>query len=402
MSYPYDCRRSSENDLVPWLIWTIAIAFAYFETLVRCNDINLVQSQLQRMTELNKYIEEVSGQDPELVGFMLEGSLVLFNDIIVDMSEGNDPMINLLAKFNDPEASQCLIYQLRLLAVARLKGHSAQYQSWLDCSVDDFVNKTLLPVNREIDHMCVVLIHDILLSQANIVLDIAYLDRSDGTEVNVHRFPEEANRQDPSTLGPFIYLLYRPDHYDILYRDNQAHALPAPPVPAPLDIQINRVSPFSTNSSAYEGPVHALENSHFMDISPLAMIPGLASTSLSPFGSVSTWDSPSFASEVVSAPPPSQLSPPQQQPALHPVRFSKYNFPNLHSIPAESNSSHEPPFTTSTFKNSHFNTAHYNNLNFQPEMYQPDAEEEASSSGHSKSRGRKQSTENCPSIKKEK
>ena len=68
------------------------------------------------------------------------------------------------------------------------------------------------------------------------VLEIAYLDRSDGVEVNVHRMPEEANGQSPADLGPIIYLLYRPGHYDILYRD--AVLQPPPPPSAPISVQV--------------------------------------------------------------------------------------------------------------------------------------------------------------------
>ncbi|KAI0551493.1 peptidase C65 Otubain-domain-containing protein [Xylaria curta] len=383
-----------------------AIAFAYFETLVKCGNINLVQSELHRMTGLNKYVEEVTGGEPSILELMMEATLMLFNDIITDMSERRDPMPNLFAKFNDPQTSNCFVYHLRLLASARLKGNSAQYQPYLDDTIENYISKTVMPVNREIDHICVVAVHDILLRPTNMILDIAYLDRSEGTEVNVHRLPEEANGQDPSALGPIIYLLYRPDHYDILYRDTQVHIPPVAAVPAPVELQINRVS-YNQN---YEEPVPAMQDTsaYAIDISALAMIPGLPSSTLStiadPFAPApaSPWGSQHFTPEVISAPPPSQPSPPQQQATVHPLRFSKYNFPDLHEMAPESNSPHDPPCTTNTFKNSHFNIAHYNNLNFQPEMYQPDAEEEVSSNGHSKIGGRKRSTEHCPGIKKEK
>ncbi|KAI1421769.1 peptidase C65 Otubain-domain-containing protein [Xylaria sp. FL1777] len=386
-----------------------AIAFAYFETLVQCGNVSLVQSELERMTVLNKYIEDVGGQDPDMIDFMVSETIDLFNAIIPAMSGGNDAMPILVAKFNDPNTSQCLVYHLRLLACARLKGHRDQYESWLDTDVETYLSTTVMPVNREIDHICVVLVHDILLKPVNIVLDIAYLDRSEGTEVNVHRFPNEANGQDPSTLGPVIYLLYRPGHYDILYRETQTHV---PLVPAPVDLQINRVTSFVSHSQDYENPVPALEDTSFaMNMGVLALIPGLASS----FGPPSTTPSPmtdqyahspgsSWVSQPVIPAPPSQPSPPQQRATEHPVRFSKYNFnfPNLPEVAAANNNAYEPSFTTNTFKNSHFNTAHYNNQNFQPEMYQPDAEEEAQSSGNNKIGGRKRSTENCSGIKKEK
>ncbi|KAI0968906.1 peptidase C65 Otubain-domain-containing protein [Xylaria arbuscula] len=388
-----------------------AIAFAYFETLVQCGDVNLVQSELERINVLTKYIEDVGGQDPSMIDFMVSETVELFTDIIPAMSEGNDAMSIVLAKFNDTNVSQCLVYHLRLLACARLRGHSDQYASWLDTDINTYINATVLPVNREIDHMCVTLVHDILLRPVNIVLDIAYLDRSEGSEVNVHRFPNEANEQDPSTLGPIIYLLYRPGHYDILYRETQAHI---PLDPAPVDLQVHRVTSFVPHQDI-QTQVPALADASFgMNMGVLALIPGLSSGLPSTFGPPSTSPSPmtdqfaqSPSSPWVSQPvpaPPSQPSPPQQRPTEHPVRFSKYSYmsPNLPEVTAGNNITYEPPFTTNTFKNSHFNTAHYNNQHFQPEMYQPDAEEEAQSSVINRIGGRKRSTDNCSGIKKEK
>ncbi|KAI1112087.1 peptidase C65 Otubain-domain-containing protein [Nemania sp. NC0429] len=384
-----------------------AIAFAYFEILIKCGDVNLVQDELQRMLGLNKYIEDVGGQDPTIFESMVEETFLLFTDIITAMSEGSDPMPILTAKFNDLSVSQCLVYHLRLLAGARLKGDAAKYQNWLDSDVESYLQTTVMPVNREIDHICVVLVHDVLLKPANIVLEIAYLDRSEGTEVNVHRFPAEATGQDFSTLGPVIYLLYRPGHYDILYRE-----MVAPPAPAPVDLQI---ATSLVQGQIFQGTASPYRS---IDMSPLSVIPGLQNSSLSTLGLPSTtpppmadpyapspapsWVSAHFPSEIISPPTPSQPSPAQGQGTVHPLRFSKYNFPNLPEMAAESNSSYEPAFMTNTFKNSHYNKAHYNNQDFQPEMYQPDAEEEALSSANTKMGGRKRSIEHCLGIKKEK
>ncbi|KAI1460172.1 hypothetical protein F4805DRAFT_18276 [Annulohypoxylon moriforme] len=269
-----------------------------------------------------------------------------------------------------------------------------------------------MPIDREIDHIGVVLLHDFLLKPAGIILEIAYLDRSDGVAVNVHRMPEEANGEDPANLGPIIYLLYRPGHYDILYRDSVIQ--PPPVQPTPTTLSINRATSF-THHHEIESTMPSLPDFAAVDMSALAMIPGFgAPAEMSPLGSPpaapspltdpyaaspqSPWMPQPFPDGLATRPPPPQPSPPQQQPAtpmtVHPLRFSKYNFPDLVET-----SFHEPAFTTNTFKNSHFNVAHYNNMNFQPEMYRPDAEEEMP---HGKGGGRKRSSEHCGAvIKKE-
>ncbi|KAI2611860.1 cysteine proteinase [Hypoxylon sp. NC1633] len=398
-----------------WRGVVIAIVFAYFETLVRCGDINQAQGELARLTSLNTFIENVGGHSAWLFEDMVAETFDLFNAIIAAMSSGQDAMQFVMDKFNNVESSQSIVYHQRLLASSWLKGNYAQYEPWITNGVENYIQDTIMPIDREIDHIGVVLLHDVLLKPANMVLEIAYLDRSEGVEVNVHRMPEEANGQDPSALGPIIYLLYRPGHYDILYRDSVVQPPPMPP--APTSLSINRVSSF-TRHHEIESNIQPLQD-FAVDLSTLSMIPGFGGPDMSPLGSPATgapspmtdpyapspqspWMPQPFPEGLAAAPPPPpppQPSPPQQQAAtpmtVHPLRFSKYNFPDL----VETSSFHEPAFTTNTFKNSHFNVAHYNNMNFQPEMYRPDAEEEIP---NGKGSGRKRSSEHCGAvIKKE-
>lgn len=337
----------------------------------------------------------------------------LLHAVATAMAAGQDPMPLVLEKFNNPESSQSIVYHMRLIASSWLKGNPANYEPWISGTIENYNQDTIMPIDREIDHIGVVLLHDFLLKPANIILEIAYLDRSEGVEVNVHRMPEEANGKDPATLGPIVYLLYRPGHYDILYRDSIIQPPPMPP--APTTLSINRATP--SYHHEIESTVPSLSDFAAVDMSSLAMIPGFgAPPEMSPLGSPpaapspltdpyapspqSPWMPQPFPDGLATRPPPPQPSPPSQQPTTpmtvhHPLRFSKYNFPDL----VEPTSVHEPAFTTNTFKNSHFNVAHYNNMNFQPEMYRPEAEEEIP---HGKGGGRKRSSEHCSAvIKKE-
>jgi ubiquitin thioesterase protein OTUB1 len=61
---------------------------------------------------------------------------------------------------------------------------------------------------RESDH-----IHIIALTNAfNTPVGIIYLDRTDQDKVTVHNFPEDCPNSG-------INILYRPGHYDIIYKD---------------------------------------------------------------------------------------------------------------------------------------------------------------------------------------
>ncbi|KAI2472233.1 cysteine proteinase [Annulohypoxylon bovei var. microspora] len=387
-----------------------AIAFGYFETLAQRGDLREVQGELARLTSFNHYIENVGGHSAWLFEDMVSETFVLFDAIIAALSNGQDAMQFVMEKFNTPESSQSIVYHQRLIASSWLKGHAPNYEPWIPGTIENYIQDTIMPIDREIDHIGVVLLHDFLLKPASIILEIAYLDRSDGVAVNVHRMPEEANGEDPASLGPMIYLLYRPGHYDILYRDSVIQ--PPPMQPAPTTLSINRATSF-THHHEIESTMPPLQD-FAVDLSALAMIPGFGAPEMSPLGSPpaapspltdpyapspqSPWMPQPFPDGLATRPPPPQPSPPQQQPTtpmtVHPLRFSKYNFPDL----VETSTFHEPAFTTNTFKNSHFNVAHYNNMNFQPEMYRPEADEEIP---HGKGGGRKRSSEHCAVIKKE-
>lgn len=69
------------------------------------------------------------------------------------------------------------------------------------------------PVLQEVEPMCKESdhIHIIALAQAlNVSIQVEYMDRGEGGTTNPHVFPEGSE--------PKVYLLYRPGHYDILYK----------------------------------------------------------------------------------------------------------------------------------------------------------------------------------------
>lgn len=328
-------------------------------------------------------------------------TLGLLEELIQALSDGRDAMALLVLRFNDEMTSAAIIYHLRLLAASWLKGNFPDYEPFVPSDMNSYCDEWILPVNREIDHLGIVLLFNVLLKPANMVLEIAYLDRSEGDEVNVHRMPDEANGKDAASVEPMIQLLYRPGHYDILYRDDPAaHEAPAPTIPT--DLQVHRVSSLSHQVDIQQTP--GLTE---MDMSALAMIPGFG-PGLSPLGSpspcspftdaytpppVSPWMAQPYRSELPPTPiTPQQPSPPaQQEPAAQPLnslRFSKYNYP-MPGIADGSSYAPEPAYqvTTTMFKNSHFNVAHYRNPHFQPEEYKPEEED----SPPARSMGRKRS-----------
>ncbi|TDZ74957.1 Ubiquitin thioesterase OTUB1 [Colletotrichum trifolii] len=393
-----------------------AIGFSYFEHLVNNGDQSQIHGEIARITSLNQYLLTVGGYDQMLFEDMVEETITLLKDLAQRIANPQLAMHHLVSQFNDQDISNAIIYHLRLLASSWLKGNAELYAPFIpaETGIPGYCAEIERP-NREIENLGIVLLVQILLKPINFVLEIAYLDRSPGSQVNIYRFPDEANGQDPSNLGPIIYLLYRPDHYDILYK--------SPPTPAPLNLQVNRATSFS-HRQEITSVTPSLHSFSSIDYSPLAMLPGFGGPSSGLSSALSSLGSPSSASPMADAYDPSPHSPwlatpysdhlqqqqqqqPQQQPASvsrpqpqptpqpqqstpapakssqpvdYQLRFSHqcWHLSNTSSaqpslLGSQSNFQ-EPSFTTAMFKNSHFNKAHYQNPHFHPEEWTPDDE----------------------------
>jgi ubiquitin thioesterase protein OTUB1 len=99
-----------------------------------------------------------------------------------------------------------------------MQAHADTYQPYLvdAVSVDQFCNSQIEPFQVEIDHLGLKALIDVLVNPARIAVEILYLDRSDVTEANTHRFEPMATSSPVDAAGssywrtPSMYLLYRP------------------------------------------------------------------------------------------------------------------------------------------------------------------------------------------------
>ncbi|KAK1758692.1 putative ubiquitin thioesterase [Echria macrotheca] len=366
-----------------------AIAFGYFETLLSLGNKAELDAERQRIESLNAFIQTAGGHPDYVYQPMADETIELFDRLSAVFSSPEAAMTELLDSFNNAEIAGAIIYHFRLLAGAWLRGNADSFSAFItsDLGVSGYAEATIERPNVEIDNLGIILLVNVLLKPVGFVLEIAYLDRSAGSEVNHYRFPEEANRSHPSELGPTIHLLFRPDHYDILYL---AGPPPPPPTTVPeVDLQVHRVA-FSQGYEIASTPLHSYADE--LHANPLALIPGFDAgppglntvmglgtpSPISPFTAspASPWMSTPFAEPMPqhSQPPRAPITVPTpisaQPPQRHQLRFSEYC-----QLPEYRDTWREPAFQTSTFKNSHFNVAHYNNPNFQPEEYKPDADE---------------------------
>jgi ubiquitin thioesterase protein OTUB1 len=365
--------------------------------LIEAGDRGQVEREIARIANLNQVLISVGYQE-FLFEDMAEETIRLLQEICDKIGSREMAMDALTKRFNNRECSNAIIYHLRLLAGSWLKGDPAPYEPFVqDFGVAGYCSDVIEKVDREIEHVGIMLLYNALLKPVNITLEIAYLDRSPGTQVNVYRFPDGASGEPTSPLSPVIYLLYRPDHYDILYKG--------------LNIQVNRVEVFSHHP--HIGQQQPLAAYSSVDYESLSILPGYltsTTTGLSALGSPTEprpsappqpvmgateqyvsgspqvpWVQTPFTHPMtpqpqpMATPAPTALAPPAPPPqpphgeaatssptTTYTLRFTPQYYQLDNSVFPE------PNFTTTMFKNSHFNKAHYNNPDFHPEEWTPD------------------------------
>ncbi|KFY03137.1 hypothetical protein O988_01688 [Pseudogymnoascus sp. VKM F-3808] len=368
------------------------IGYSYFETLQKLGSKDQLEEEIARMMSLTSFIETWCGYQEWAFEDIREEVLNLLRDLAatVHLRPPSDADSIILQRFNDEEVSNAIIYFFRLLASAWLKANSVTYRDFIPDGLGvDYYSKSLIePAKTEIEHLGMTLLIEVLMKPA---------DDESGT---------------PIYAGvPMVHLLYRPGHYDILYKE-RPHALSLRQqqiidgASSSANIQVNRASVL--NCVQDPSPITNFDSS---DLSVIAGIPGLSMAPLgnhgfpsAPLGDCKPVLSPSYSLDTsVSSPTmpsvlpiltvPSQSS---RAPIFPPVtlpihsgpsktqlaravplttaeaparnlgsqfRHSKYEYESDWSDPSPQQSS----FQTNTFKNSHYNTAHYNNPNFQPE-----------------------------------
>ncbi|KAH7112652.1 peptidase C65 Otubain-domain-containing protein [Dactylonectria macrodidyma] len=421
-----------------------AIGFSYFEKLIDSGDQGKIEGEVARLMSFGQMITNVGGY-PYFEEWADE-MFALLREISRSMDNPQAAHLLLLERWNDAALTGSIIYYLRLLAATYLKANAVTYDPFLPevaGGVHGYCAQSIELVGREIEHLGIVALVNVLLQPVGFVLEIAYLDRSPGGQANRYRFPEEANGRDPASLGPIIYLLDRPDHYDILYLTPTPLPVPAPVSTAPVSMQVNRVNSFSHNTQI-TGTQTKFGEYTSVDVSALSIIPGFNSMggmtplappppspstagSFSPASVQSPWmpqysdmlpastPQPRPSPAIMTSPQPpspptsmagsSSMGPNPVMVATSGLRPQTSLMPRLRTTPGchirfspvqleyeECKNSIEPHLNvkTNTFKNSIWNRAHYGNSDFHPEEWSPD-DEHADGRGGGKRKFKKES-----------
>lgn len=100
---------------------------------------------------------------------------------------------------------------MQLITTAWMRSHPDYYEDFLpDSTVDDYCRTTIEPAAKEIDNVGLQVLATALINEAGIAIEVLYLDRSPGTEVNHHEWNVLDAEGKVVESASTIRLLYRP------------------------------------------------------------------------------------------------------------------------------------------------------------------------------------------------
>jgi len=143
---------------------------------------------------------------------------VMFDTLNEIVTRSDYSVKDLEAKFNDEYISEYIVTYARYLTSYQLQQNSDLYSAFVEDhpSLKAFIQSEVEPVNKDAEHLTCVALTTLL----GIGVRAEYVDQQD-TPLNGHILPDE-------TAKPTIFLLYRPGHYDILYKKDSAASASSP------------------------------------------------------------------------------------------------------------------------------------------------------------------------------
>ncbi|XP_010927783.2 OVARIAN TUMOR DOMAIN-containing deubiquitinating enzyme 1 isoform X2 [Elaeis guineensis] len=208
--------------------------FSYLEHILETQDKVEVDRILENIEECKKTLQGLG-----YIEFTFEDFFSIFIEQLESVLLGNETSISheeLLQRSRDQMISDYVVMFFRFVTSGEIRKRSEFFEPFIagltNSTVDQFCKASVEPMGEESDHVHITALSDAL----GVPIRVVYLDRSScdsGTvSINHHDFvpssksPQEGTAQSsevktghPVTLTPtpFVTLLYRPGHYDILY-----------------------------------------------------------------------------------------------------------------------------------------------------------------------------------------
>ena len=178
--------------------------YRLFEQACIRNDKVLFEKIKQKIIE-SKKLTEKNGYEWAVVQDFYEIFLKEFNECFNSLSNGIIPREYLDKLFSDNEKGNYMIYFIRFCLAAYLKENKDNYKSYIEIDFDEWIRKEVEAIDHVADQIQIMA----CVNYFDVGVKIEYLNKFKNEVV---KLPE--NKPDNEF---FIYLLFSPGHYDILY-----------------------------------------------------------------------------------------------------------------------------------------------------------------------------------------
>ena len=178
--------------------------YRLFEQTCIKNDKNLFEKINKKIVE-SKNITEKNGYEWNVVQDFYQMFLKEFTECFNSLSSGIIPREYLDKLFSDKEKGNYLIYYIRFCIAAYLKENKENYKGYIEEDFELWIRKEV----EAIDHMADQIQIMACVNFFDVGVKIEYLNKF---KDEVVKLPENKNDDEF-----FIYLLFSPGHYDILY-----------------------------------------------------------------------------------------------------------------------------------------------------------------------------------------
>ncbi|GAA0139454.1 hypothetical protein Leryth_004553 [Lithospermum erythrorhizon] len=199
--------------------------FAYLEHILESQDRTEVNRVTACVDECSKTLQNLGHAE-----FTYEDFFSIFLEQLESVLQGSKTSITsdeLLERCRDQSISDYVVMFFRFVTSGEIRKRSEFFEPFIlglsNATVEQFCKSSVEPMGEESDHVHITALSDTL----GVPIRVVYLDRSsceDGSvNVNHHDFvpgsstPTEVTAAASEAVNPFITLLYRPGHYDILY-----------------------------------------------------------------------------------------------------------------------------------------------------------------------------------------
>ncbi|VAI74492.1 unnamed protein product [Triticum turgidum subsp. durum] len=166
------------------------------------------------------------------IEFTFEDFFSMFIEELQNVLQGHETSIGpeeLLERTRDQTTSDYVVMFFRFVTSGEIQRRAEFFEPFIsgltNSTVVQFCKSSVEPMGEESDHVHIIALSDAL----GVPIRVMYLDRSScdtgNLSVNHHDFIPAANSSEgdaamglnPAEEKPYITLLYRPGHYDILY-----------------------------------------------------------------------------------------------------------------------------------------------------------------------------------------